>query len=168
MSHHRQLISDEDAALFRRWVRDAKPLDQRPTAGSFAGQHRKAFLPVPLYQAPRFVDNRPAAAPIGGHTEARLRRGRVDPEARIDLHGHNYDSAYRLLVSFLARAYADGKKLVLIITGKSGVLRQHLPLWLNGPELQSVVIGFREAHVRHGGGGAFYVALYKRQGSGIR
>jgi DNA-nicking Smr family endonuclease len=121
-----------------------------------------------LYQAPRFVDNRPAAAPIGGHTEARLRRGRVDPEARIDLHGHNYDSAYRLLVSFLARAYADGKKLVLIITGKSGVLRRHLPLWLNGPELQSVVIGFREAHVRHGGGGTFYVALYKRQGSGIR
>ena len=57
---------------------------------------------------------------------------------------------------------------MLVITGKGGVLRPYLPLWLNAPELQDLVIGMREAHAKHGGGGAFYVALQKRKTPGFR
>ena len=160
-------VSDDDVALFRHAVQGTKPLDKRPTATLSAGLHRKILLPVRSHHVHRFAGTDPASS-IGGHTEARLRRGRLEPEARIDLHGHSYDAAYRLLLSFLARAYAGEKKLVLVITGKGGVLRPHLPLWLNGPELQDVVIGAREAHARHGGAGAFYVALHQRKLPGPR
>src|SRR5205085_11754476 len=148
--------------------RDAKPLRRRAVAMSSAGLHRNVFTPLPAHRPPEFVAAAPAAPGLRGHTEARLRRGRMEPEARIDLHGYNYDAAYRSLVAFLTRAYADGKRLVLVITGKGGVLRPYLPLWLNGPELQDVVLGMREAHAKHGGGGAYYVALQRRQTPGNR
>jgi len=168
MSGRRDLVSDEDLAFFRHAVQDAKPLDQRPLPVSSSGLHRKVFLPVPSHEAPRFAETRPSAPPITGHTEVRLKRGRLAPQARVDLHGHGYEAAYRTLVSFLTRAYAEGKNVVLVITGKGGVLRPHVPLWLNGPELRDVVIGIREAHARHGGSGAFYVALHKRKTLGMR
>ena len=161
MNRRVKLVSPEEEALFLHAVRDAKPLGKRAIAISPAGLHRKVFVSLP--HRPQFVEIGRAAPMIQGHAEARLRRGRLDPEARIDLHGYSYESAYRSLVSFLTRAYADGKRLVLVITGKGGVLRPHLPLWLNGPELQDVVIGLREAHAKHGGGGAFYVALQRRK-----
>jgi len=158
-------VSPEEEALFLNAVRDAKPLGKRAVATSSGGPYRKIFAPMPA-QRPQFFDAGPGVPLIRGHSEARLRRGRLEPDARIDLHGHTYEGAYRSLVSSLIRAYAEGKRLVLVITGKGGVLRPHLPLWLNGPELQDVVIGLREAHPKHGGGGAFYVALQRRKTSG--
>ena len=165
MNRRARAVSPEEVALFLHAVRDAKPLEKRAVASSSGGPHLKIFVPLPAHR-PQFVEAGPVAPMIRGHAEARLRRGRLEPEARIDLHGHSYDGAYRSLVSFLIRAYAEGKRLVLVITGKGGVLRPHLPLWLNGPELQDVVIGMREAHAKHGGGGAFYVALQRRKPAG--
>jgi DNA-nicking Smr family endonuclease len=34
-----------------------------------------------------------------------------------------------------------------------------VPRWLAEPDLRPFVIGYRAAHVRHGGEGALYVAL---------
>ena len=53
----------------------------------------------------------------------------------------------------------DRKRLLLVITGKGGILRAQLPLWLGQVELKDLVGGISEAHVRHGGSGAFYVTL---------
>lgn len=167
MSRTHDLVSAEDEALFRHAVRDAKPLERHATVSSSAGLHRKVFVPLPNHRSAEFVVSGPAPE-IRGHAEARLRRGRLEPEARIDLHGHSYEAAYCSLAAFLTRAYAEEKRLVLVITGKGGVLRPHLPLWLNAPELQDLVIGMREAHAKHGGGGAFYVALQKRKAPGYR
>ncbi|HEX5281463.1 MAG TPA: Smr/MutS family protein [Micropepsaceae bacterium] len=166
MSPRHIIISPEDEALFRHAMRDATPLNKRQVAVTAASTRRRCFVPLPMRREIRFVETVAEAAPIRGHTEARLRRGRLEPEARIDLHGHSYDSAYRLLVAFLARSISEGKRLVLVITGKGGVLRNNLPLWLNGAELAGRVIGLREAHAKHGGAGAFYVALQKRRPSG--
>lgn len=167
MNRRPDVISAEDEAFFRHAMRDATPLAKRPVAVTATGEHRRSFVPSTRREI-AFVEPAAEAAPIRGHIEARLRRGRLEPEARIDLHGHNYDSAYRLLVAFLARSISEGKRLVLVITGKGGVLRNSLPLWLNGAEFGSRVIGMREAHAKHGGGGAFYVALQKRRPPGTR
>jgi DNA-nicking Smr family endonuclease len=161
-------ISSEDEAYFRHAMRDATPLAKRSVATTAAGARRHGLIASHIRRESRFVEPAAEVAPIRGHTEARLRRGRLEPEARIDLHGHSYDNAYRLLVAFLARSISEGKRLVLVITGKGGVLRNNLPLWLNGAELGSRVIGMREAHAKHGGGGAFYVALQKRSPAGKR
>ena len=102
----------------------------------------------------------------------RLNRGKLAPEARIDLHGMTLAEAHPELIRFILNAHAAGKRLVLVITGKGregdgggpipqrrGVLRQQLPHWLNAPPLGPVVLQITQAHRKHGGEGAFYVYL---------
>ncbi len=76
--------------------------------------------------------------------------------------------AHRALSSFLQRAHSDGLTFVLVITGKGratgaeserGVLRRQVPQWLSLPEFRSLVVGFEEAHIGHGGEGALYVRI---------
>jgi DNA-nicking Smr family endonuclease len=75
------------------------------------------------------------------------------------------DRAYRALIGFLIKAQSDNKRVALVITGKGGVLRGMLPLWLGQADLRSLVSGLSEAHARHGGSGAFYVSLRRRRGA---
>ena len=71
---------------------------------------------------------------------------------------------------FLARAQADGARLVLVVTGKGerpgpgamGILRKSVPHWLRSGEYHSIVAGFEEAARPHGGAGALYVKLRRR------
>jgi DNA-nicking Smr family endonuclease len=106
----------------------------------------------------------------------RMQRGKLKPEGRIDLHGMTLAQAHPVLTRFILDASADGKRLVLVITGKGkdretpdpipirrGVLRHQVPNWLHAPPLGAVVLDIREAHQRHGGGGAYYVYLKKRR-----
>ena len=138
-------------------MKDAKPLEKRERVTHVPKPALPFMPPWRVPKAPVFPDV--PAAPIGGHVEARLRRGRGDVEARLDLHGFTHDGAYRALLRFLMNAQGDGKRLVLVITGKGGVLRNYLPLWLGQEELKSLVAGISEAHATHGGSGAFYVSL---------
>jgi DNA-nicking Smr family endonuclease len=66
----------------------------------------------------------------------------------------------------MARAYDEGWRAVLVITGKGalgdGVLRRRAPEWLAQPPIRPMVAGISEAHRRHGGEGALYVALKRR------
>lgn len=124
------------------------------------------------------VSDRIAAAPLrmDRKTHQRLKRGKLSPEARLDLHGMTTERAHPLLTSFILRAQADGKRLVLVITGKGkhrdeggpipvrhGVLRHQVPHWLNIPPLAQAVMQVVEAHRSHGGGGAYYVYLRRRR-----
>ena len=93
----------------------------------------------------------------------RLRRGRVEPDARLDLHGLREAEAYRALQRFLIQARGEDARLVLVITGKGGVLRNNLPRWLAEDAFREIVAGVSSAHLRHGGTGAFYVALKRKK-----
>jgi DNA-nicking Smr family endonuclease len=104
-------------------------------------------------------------------TRARIARGTIDIDARIDLHGISQEAAHRRLVRFLNDAQVEGARLVLVITGKGrpaasnwrsderGVLRRSVPIWLSSPELRPLVVGFEEAGLGHGGAGALYVRI---------
>lgn len=102
----------------------------------------------------------------------KLSRGKMDPEARIDLHGMTLDQAEPALAGFLRRAHGSGKRLVLVITGKGrasenegpiperpGRLRRQVPIWLSRGALSGLVLQVVQAHRRHGGDGAYYVYL---------
>lgn len=101
----------------------------------------------------------------------KLRRGRMAPEARLDLHGMTAERAHAALIRFISAAHADGKRLVLVITGKgrepgeaimpyrSGILRHSVPHWLAAPPIVHKVLEVIEAHRSHGGAGALYVYL---------
>ncbi|PXA92322.1 DNA mismatch repair protein MutS [Caulobacter sp. D4A] len=87
--------------------------------------------------------------------------------ARLDMHGLDQDQARATLERFIRRAFDDGHRAVLVITGKGkvghGVLRQRTPEWLAAPALREMIAGVSPADQRHGGEGALYVAL-KRKG----
>ncbi|MBF9045615.1 DNA mismatch repair protein MutS [Rhodobacterales bacterium LSUCC0031] len=125
-------------------------------------------------QPPNDVSNRLAQAPVRMDHSAyrKLMRGKLKPEARIDLHGMTIAQAHPALIQFIFAAYDRGDRLVLVITGKGkeresdtpipirvGILRHQVPIWLHAPPLGGVILDIREAHQRHGGGGAYYVYL---------
>lgn len=102
----------------------------------------------------------------------RMKRGKLRPEGKLDLHGMRIDSAHPALTRFILSAQASGKRLVLVITGKGkdrdepgpmpvprGVLRHKVPQWLALPPLAQAVLQVSQAHLSHGGEGAYYVYL---------
>lgn len=110
----------------------------------------------------------PAAPPsfIEPGRRRRIVRERESLEARIDLHGMTHDRARAALESFLIRAWNDGYRAALVITGKGtrgeGVLRKMTPEWLAAPSLRDIVAGVSTAKRQHGGEGALYVALKRK------
>ena len=106
-------------------------------------------------------------------THGKMTRGKLAPEARIDLHGMTLDQAHPALSAFVIRCHSAGMRLVLVITGKggksrvdfgpipqrTGVLRQQVPYWLHQAPLAQLILQVTEAHISHGGGGALYVYL---------
>ena len=99
----------------------------------------------------------------------RLRRGKLDIEGTLDLHGMTRDAAQAAVRRFLDASQGMGRRTVLIITGKGyahgseGVLRSALPQWLNAAENRGRILAYDYAQPRHGGQGAFYVYLKKRR-----
>jgi len=106
----------------------------------------------------------------------RMKRGKLQPEARIDLHGMTQDRAHTALTGFILRSHREGRRLVLVITGKGrdqddgdviptrrGVLRHQVPHWLGVPPLSALVLQVTPAHIRHGGGGAYYIYLRRHR-----
>lgn len=106
-------------------------------------------------------------ADVDPNLHRRLARGRDNLAARIDLHGLTQDAARAALTGFVRRSVDDGWRAVLVITGKGvsgdGVLRRRVPDWLAEPPLREHVAGVSEAHRRHGGEGALYVALKRKR-----
>lgn len=106
-------------------------------------------------------------ATIDAALHRRLTRGRDAIAARIDLHGLTQDAAQAALAAFVRRAVENGWRAVLVITGKGlggdGVLRKRVPDWLAQPPLRDHIAGVSEAHRRHGGEGALYVALKRKK-----
>ncbi len=101
-----------------------------------------------------------------------LGRGKLVPQASLDLHGMTLAAAERAVGRFLEEATAQGMRIVLIVTGKGlrlqggrmmgGRIRAEFVDWLNRPDNRGRVRSVRPAHPRHGGGGAFYVLLRRR------
>lgn len=143
---------------------------------------KKLSPPVAASQPAR-ITVKPAPGPSPLNLERKKTRkissGRIEIEGRIDLHGMRQSEAHAALTRFLSRAYAAGKRWVLVITGKGaptrtayeerleregeerGVLRRNVPRWLAEPDLAPIIIGFTTAASKHGGEGALYVHIRK-------
>ena len=180
----KRALSEEERVLWESVAKQTKPLRKRSRAAkpqlaapdletpvaAKAAAATKAHPPAKAPRAPR-PDVAPAApplAPLGRRERSQLSRGRKEIDARLDLHGMTQTRAHRALSGFLQQAHSDGLTFVLVITGKGrtigpeserGVLRRQVPQWLSLPEFRSLVVGFEEAHIGHGGEGALYVRV---------
>tara|TARA_Y100001933_G_C18930083_1_gene534956 strand:+ start:126 stop:689 length:564 start_codon:yes stop_codon:yes gene_type:complete len=180
-------LRPEEVALWQEVARRTVPIGPKPAVLPARATPAKAeeiaaqpLQPFRIGEAARQntlpgLSGPSAPAAMDRKAFQRLRRGKLTPEAEIDLHGMTLDQAQGALTGFLLRAHAQGKRLVLVVTGKGrdrddggpipvrrGVLRHNVPLWLRVPPLGPLVLEVSEAHHRHGGGGAYYVYL-KRQ-----
>ncbi len=154
------------------------PVTPAPTAAAATARVSPVPDPLPTFRigerATPATPARPAAMPLAmdAKLHARMTRGRLAPEARIDLHGMTLAEAHPELVRFVLTAQDEGLRLILIITGKgrpapghdalprrTGLLRHQVPVWLRQPPLGAAVQQVAEAHLRHGGAGALYVYL---------
>ena len=162
----RRITSDDERKLFEQTFKEGRPI--KPATPKKAAAKKSA--------AKKSKTVGPSG--INGATQERLRRGLMEPDARIDLHGMTQQAAHRTLFTWLKSAHKSGHRLVLVITGKGnpkndenapwmtsphGVLKQMVPRWLNEAELAPLIASVRPAHARHGGGGALYVYLRKKQ-----
>ncbi len=116
----------------------------------------------------------PPLKPGGGSgidrsTNERLRRGRMAIEARLDLHGLTQSAAHDAVDRFLYNSQRNGRRCVLVITGKGpvdqggGILRSAVPRWLAEPGLRSLIVAIHHAQPRDGGDGALYLLLKRRR-----
>ena len=196
----RRRLNEDDLEVWRQVARTTNPMHRRertspapaprPAPDPGPVDHR-APAPIPAFRVgerasghgaahdvlPGLAD-RMSALPVRMDKKAfgKLKRGKMVPEARIDLHGMTTDRAHAALTGFVLRAFSQQKRLVLVITGKGrradddgpipvrqGVLRHNVPHWLSLPPLSDAVIQVSPAHARHGGGGAYYVYLRRHR-----
>lgn len=193
----RRKLRPEEEDLWRIVARSARPMHAQPLRGpetepepAFVPKDRPAPAKPARVSAFRLGEKaRPdqghdlspslseglSSAPLRMDAKAfgKMTRGKLLPEARIDLHGMTLAEAHPELIRFILGSHAAGYRLVLVITGKgkpkpdlgpipqrSGVLRHQVPQWLRLPPLgQAIVLQVAEAHQRHGGTGAYYVYL---------
>ncbi len=101
--------------------------------------------------------------PLERRREKELRKGVVDLDATIDLHGMTQAKAFDALARFMDAQVRFRRRRLLIVTGKgregSGVLRRNLETWLKQLPHAPHLLAIRPASPRHGGDGAFYVLL---------
>jgi DNA-nicking Smr family endonuclease len=183
----KRALSEAERELWESVAKQTKPLRKQPravkpppspSAEAKSAPTKPLAAPKPAPAAgsaiamrPDLPPTAPPLAPLGRRERSRLSRGKKGIDARLDLHGMTLTRAHHALFAFLQRANSEGLTFVLIITGKGrvtgaesgrGVLRRQVPQWLSLPEFRSLVVGFEEAHIGHGGEGALYVRVRRR------
>ncbi|PCJ99059.1 MAG: hypothetical protein COA45_06340 [Zetaproteobacteria bacterium] len=185
-SHSLQNKNKEKSSLWEQVTKDVTPLDNKNIAKKQASTVKSASSkpkntkpnvapatrPQNTYTPPSLKSNE-----TDHRTSQRLKRGKIPIEGRLDLHGKTQNEAFDALLSFIPNAYHQGKRCVLIITGKGnrqdssapllsskmGVLKQKTPEWLRGAPLNEYVLKIETARQNHGGEGALYVLLRRKR-----
>jgi DNA-nicking Smr family endonuclease len=187
-------IGPDEADLWSHTTRAVEPVKAKPRVPSTetpqakrvappakAKPESRATKPAPLPPQKPVAKTAAKAPPLADLERRKIRQiasGKIEIDARIDLHGSRQRDARTRLRGFLLDAQARGCRTVLVITGKGGagapdrlgvlmgenqrgVLRHNVPLWLAEPDLRAIVVGYTQAAPNHGGAGALYVQLRK-------
>ena len=164
-------LGRDEQRLWSRVLADVRP---RPGRTKPTVEPEDEEASTPQATKPAAVTAKPPARPkpasglyhIEPNRARRIALGREVIGARLDLHGMTQDQARAALERFIVNASNEGWRAVLVITGKGlqgeGVIRRRTPDWLAEPTVRAMVAGVSQAHRRHGGEGALYVALKRR------
>lgn len=189
----RRVLSEEEAQLWARVSSTTEPLGDRserqvpketaemlpPSAKTNSRKPQvksTSLAPVAKTSTNNNQSSSPQQDTFNRREARKIRSGRTEIDARLDLHGMRQHEAHNALNAFLYRCYSAGHRYVLVITGKGGtrnvdasesffeerdrgVLKRQVPQWLDEPALRNMVVSYQPAHQHHGGEGALYVRL---------
>ena len=189
----RPKLSESDLELFNKVVADVKPLkshdksfiarknsinkmDKLEKINMISREIRPIRHVKSIPKGPIVIsDHFPGRAPgIDRKTSLKLKKGKVEIDYKLDLHGLTQIEAKQALEQAILGAWKNKLRLILVITGKglrqsksndlsdngaTGILRRIVPMWLKEAPLSNFVLAFSSAQQTHGGSGALYVLL---------
>ena len=95
----------------------------------------------------------------------------------MDLHGYTLDDANKKVNDFIKSSYQEGVERIIVVTGKGihsttelnpyvskdlSILKYSVPNYIkNNHDLMKLIIDFKDADIKDGGSGAFYINLKK-------
>lgn len=170
-------LSEEDKLLFEQAMQDVVRLDESEKVADttpkkpirkLARKTTRPGEPEPLdlaFENPVTAYESLLFTRPGSRTQdlAKLKKGEVQIQSRLDLHGHTEQTALSKLTAFIQQAHAKGLRYLLIIHGKGYNSDTEFPIIKNLvnqvlPQL-SPIQGFCSAQPKDGGTGAVYVWL---------
>ena len=109
-----------------------------------------------------------------------LKRGKINIDRRIDLHGYGLVEAHEKFISEVKKNYIKNKRCLLIITGKGvhkkieneqdtnpklfyGKIKNSIINWINEDDIKKYILTYQDAGFEHGGDGALFVYLRKKK-----
>jgi len=95
----------------------------------------------------------------------------------IDLHGYSLEAANKAIEDFIIKSYQENINKLIVVTGKGihsqnekdpyvskdlSILKYSVPEFIkNDQKLMKKIIEFKDAEIKDGGSGAFYIYLKK-------
>ena len=115
-----------------------------------------------------------------GEVNKELKRGKINIDRRIDLHGYALIEAHEKFITEVKKNYNKNKRCLLIITGKGvhkkieneqetnpklfyGKIKNSIINWINEDNLKKYILTYQDAGFEHGGDGALFVYLRKKK-----
>ena len=172
---------NDDNKAWEDEVSDIAPMSQpqeKPQAPLVISEVSNSISYEGLYNANSFnkldvgnTDN------LDKNTASKFVKGKLNIDARLDIHGLTEKNAFIAVKKFIQNGYAKGFRCLLIITGKGiknndspwyeakGVIKEAFPEWLNNDDIRPFILSASQATQNDGGSGAFYVLLKRKRTS---
>jgi len=111
-----------------------------------------------------------------------IRKGSFNIDKKIDFHGKTLIESEEKFNRTIIECYNNGIRCLLFVTGKGlfksrntgnidkpklyySVIRSAFAQWAKSKKLSRYILSFEKASIKHGGDGAFYVYLRKKNNS---
>ncbi len=174
------LPDEEDELFWQETVKDINPtpvvntVEDKPQPQITVKNHRQYAVKQEFSTYSKNLDDMEYGG-IDKNTLNKFKREEFRIEAVLDLHGYKEDDAFEKVEDFITSCYNQGKRCVVVVTGKGnihqnddiyapkGVLKRQTPQWLNMSRIRSMILVFKNPSEKHGGKGALYILLRRNK-----
>lgn len=182
MDDKRTPLSDEDRNLWESFTEDIKPIDKKPINNEQNEKPHTSKTQQTCKNTAVFSSKEQHELSHGNvddidrKTARKFKQGKMDIDAKLDLHGMTQTQAYQALSDFILNNYHKQNRNLLIVTGKgnshprqhwnepkSGILKEMVPKWLNESDIRPMILSFSHATQKDGGSGALYILLKRKR-----
>lgn len=175
-------LSKEESLLWQLYTKDIKQISSARDHSISPYDNKRFNIKIPK----RKIFNKTSEPKITNYESLKdkdsnwgkkLKQNKVKIDGKIDLHGMTSAEAHEKLYHYIERAQKNGKRVILVVTGKGGikknysdykydsfqstrgVLKREVPLWLSNGAMRNMIVSFQDALQKDGGVGALYVVI---------